>query len=142
MISEEDKYRIKRSASQQKAMLFLIENKIFGDYAGVLLISAILGFLNNKKLPIDKQASDSVQITFFDSEARNIIKLIAFLDSGNSSIINSMDKYQIFEEYAYAGFPILLEKLEIDKDAIEKNNCVINQLLVLKKYDSLVNQLM
>lgn len=138
---EEEKYRVKRSESQQKAMLFLIDNKIFVGYADVLIISAIIGFINKSKKPIEKQASDPVQISFFGPEAKSIIKLIAFLDSGDPGIINRMDKFQIFEEYANAGFPILLEKLELDSGSIAKGDCTVNKLQVLKRYDSIVHQI-
>ena len=109
-----NKYRIKRSASQQEAMLKLVNAKVFDQYKDILMISAMIGFANQTKRQIDKEASDGVLMQFFSPRDYDVMDLIAYADRKEQSIINDDAKYDIFSSYANAGFPILLNKLEID----------------------------
>lgn len=109
-------FRIKRSASQQELMQKMIQAKIFSQYKDILMISAIIGYLNNRYLPIEKVASDGVLMQFFNDKDYNIIDLIAYSRKKEQSIIKSDEKYDIFSSYANGGFPILVKKLGIDQN--------------------------
>ena len=65
-------FRIKRSASQQELMQKMIQAKIFSQYKDILMISAIIGYLNNRYLPIEKVASDGVLMQFFNDKDYNL----------------------------------------------------------------------
>lgn len=124
-IYTDDKYRVKRNAEYQDDMLLLINNDIFPSYASVLMISAIIGYLNNQYVPIVKQAQDGVQTSFFSEHDKDFIDFIAFAHTKKQKILgqngaleDGSTKYNIFESYANGGFPILLQKLKIDGDDI------------------------
>lgn len=106
-------FRIKRNASQQEAMQRLVGAKIFDAYKDILMISAIIAFNIGRYSPIEKAASDGVLMQFFSAMDYDIIDLIAYAHKKEQNVITSNEKYEIFSAYANAGFPILLDKLEI-----------------------------
>ena len=109
------KIRIKRSADQQEMMQKLLSgNKIFDAYRDILVISAVIGFVNGKYIPIEKQASDGVLMQFFTETDYDLMDLIAFSHAKEQAILKSDEKYEIFSAYANGGFPILLDILGVD----------------------------
>lgn len=129
------KYRIKRSAEHEEKMRYLIQEiKIFEDYSQILMLSAIIGYNNNLFVPFTNYASDGVQIQFFTETDYDIIDFIAYGRLKQQSILKDSKKYEIFENYAYAGFPLLVDKLGID--FIDKNNN--DRLSILKKLYALL----
>lgn len=115
-----NQFRIKRNALQQEAMQKLTNAKVFDAYKDILMISAMIGYTNGVYKPIEKAASDGVLMQFFSPRDYDVMDLIAYAHKREQSIINSDEKYEIFSSYANAGFPILLDKLEItDIDAID-----------------------
>jgi dnd system-associated protein 4 len=126
-IYSNNRYRIKRNATQEADMRKLVENGIFSSYADILTISAIVGYVNKRFVSIEKTAQDAVQLNFFSEEDRDIMDHIAYAHSKQQSILRKDEKYEIFEKYANGGFPILLEKLDID------SNEEIDRSLVLFK---------
>lgn len=121
-IYTDDKYRLRRNTEHQEMMLKLIQAGVFSQYADILMISAILGYLNKQFIPIEKTAQDRVQITFFSEQDKDFIDFVAFAHEKKQIILNTNDdtqkynKYMIFENYANGGFPILINKLEISND--------------------------
>lgn len=111
-----NQFRVKRSASQQEMMLKLTHAGIFDSYKDILMISAIVGYINNQYTPIEKVASDGVLMQFFSPIDYDIIDLIAYAHKKEQNIINSDEKYDIFSLYANGGFPILIDRLCIDKN--------------------------
>ncbi len=110
------KIRIKRSADQQEMMQRLMSgNKIFDAYRDILVISAVVGFVNERFVPIEKQASDGVLMQFFTETDYDLMDLIAFSHAKEQAILKSDEKYEIFSAYANGGFPLLLEMLGIDE---------------------------
>ena len=129
----DNNYRVKRSAEQEEAMRYLINDlKVFQSYSQILVISALIGYSNKTKNPIKKTASDGVLMQFFDEKNYDIMNLLAYADQQVQSILTSqgVEKYNIFESYANGGFPILVEKLEIDLVDRTKNN----RLEILRRY--------
>lgn len=109
------KVRIKRSADQQEMMQKLLSgNKIFDAYRDILVISAVIGFVNGKYTPIEKQASDGVLMQFFTETDYDLMDIIAFSHSREQAILKSDEKYEIFSAYANGGFPILLDLIGVD----------------------------
>ena len=125
-IHTDDKYRIRRNADYQDLMLKLTNSGVFSQYADILMISAILGYLNKQFVPINKVAQDRVQITFFSEQDKDFIDFIAFAHEKKQKILSGLEdsqkysKYTIFENYANGGFPILINKLGIDSDQNEE----------------------
>ena len=113
-IYENRSFRIKRSASQQEDMKRLWEANIFDGYKDILMISAIIAFNIGSFIPIEKAASDGVLMQFFSDKDLDIIDLIAYAHKKEQTVITSDEKYEIFSSYANAGFPILLEKLDLN----------------------------
>jgi len=109
------KYRIKRSAEQQEMMQKLINgNKIFNAYRDIIVLAAVVGYVNHAYVPVIKPASDAVLMQFFTETDYDLIDLIAYAHTQEQAILKEDGKYEIFEAYANGGFPILLELLEID----------------------------
>ena len=111
-ISVDLKYRIKRSKVYEKEMEELRRAKIFSSYRDILVLSAAIGYANNRFEPVDTPASDGVLMQFFENEDRNLMDLLAFLHTKNQKILYESEKYQYFEGYANGGFPILLKLLD------------------------------
>lgn len=109
------KYRIKRSADQQEMMPKLISgNKVFNAYRDIMVLSAVVGYVNHAFIPVTKPASDGVLMQFFTETDYDLMELIAYAHAQEQAILKEDGKYEIFEAYANGGFPILLELLEID----------------------------
>jgi len=111
----------------------LVESKIFSAYADILTMSAIVGYNNKQYLPIDKAASDGVLMQFFTEEDKDLMDMLAYSHSGKQSVLRDDEKYEIFENYANGGFPIMLNKLEIDN-----SEEVIDRKRVLTQYFALL----
>lgn len=106
------KYRMKRSKIYEKEMEELRKAKILSSYRDILVISATIGYSNNRFEPVEKPASDGVLMQFFSNEDRNLMDLLAFIKTNNHKILHNSEKYQYFEGYANGGFPILLKLLD------------------------------
>ena len=106
------KYRIKRSKIYEKEMEELRKAKIFSSYRDILVLSATIGYTNNRFKPVEKPASDGVLMQFFSNEDENLMDLLAFIKTNNQKILHSSEKYQYFEGFANGGFPILLKLLD------------------------------
>lgn len=114
--------RIKRNALHQESMKLLIDTNIFSGYKDILMISAVIGYNENKYEPIAKVASDGVLMSFFNEKDYDVIDLLAYSRKKEQMIVKSDEKYEIFSSYANAGFPILLEKLGIaGKDSLQND---------------------
>ena len=111
-VSVDMKYRIKRSKIYEKEMEELRKAKIFSSYRDILVLSATIGYANNRFKPVENPASDGVLMQFFSNEDRNLMDLLAFIKTENQGILHNSEKYQYFEGYANGGFPILLKLLD------------------------------
>jgi|GEM_PF-3410626 hypothetical protein len=131
-------FRIKRSASQQELMQKMIQAKIFSQYKDILMISAIIGYLNNRFIPIEKAASDGVLMQFFNEKDYNIIDLIAYARKKEQNIITSDEKYEIFSTYANGGFPILVKQLGINEN--QEINTDEAKKIIIKYYTLLLSK--
>ena len=110
------KVRIKRSADQQEMMQKLLSGfKVFDAYRDILVISAVIGYVNKAYKPIERQASDGVLMQFFTENDYDLMDLLAYSHAKEQTILKSDEKYEIFSAYANGGFPILLELLDIDE---------------------------
>lgn len=111
-VSVDTKYRMKRSKIYEKEMEELRKAKIFSSYRDILVLSATIGYANNRFEPVEKPASDGVLMQFFSNEDQNLMDLLAFIKTNNHKILYNSEKYQYFEGYANGGFPILLKLLD------------------------------
>lgn len=128
-------YRFKRSANQEERMRYLVHDlRLFRSYSQILMVSAVIGYNKGAYCPITASASDTVQMTTFQEKDRDVIDFIAFAYMKEQSILNSDEKYAIFEAFANGGFPILFDKLGIDFQNKEKND----RVALMKKYLSLL----
>ena len=96
-------------------MLKLIRDaQLFKDYSKVLMISAVVGYINDASEQIEHNG-EPVQLSFFSERDRDVIDLLAYASTEDQTILDREEKYEIFERYANGGFPILLERLGVDK---------------------------
>lgn len=131
----DNNYRIKRNAIYEDQMRYLWQDlKLFQTYAQILMISAMIGYINHRKLKIEKAASDGVLMQFFSERNYDFMDFIAYADTKNQAVLSTNEKYEIFEQYANGGFPILLDKLDIDFVDKSRND----RNVLLKRYFSLL----
>ena len=136
-IKVNQRYRIKRNAKYEEQMRYLTQDlKIFQDYSSLLVVSAIIGFLNDTYVPIEKTATDGVLMQFFSEKHYDLMDLLAYSRVKEQSVLTAEDdrKYTIFEAYANGGFPILVEKLGVDFVDKSKND----HLEILRQYYTLL----
>lgn len=141
-------YRIKRSAFQQEKMQKIIRANIFESYKDILMISAVIGYNEQRYIPIEKAASDGVLMSFFTQKDYDIIDLIAYSYKKEQTIIKDDKKYEIFESFANGGFPILIEKLglsfeneEISKDEARKAQSKYYSMLLSGEFIPTINDM-
>ncbi len=132
-IEKGTQYRFARNANYQEKMRRLSDDlKLFSGYKDIMMPSAIIGFKNGLYKEIDNVASDRVQLAFFSEKDLEIIDLIAYAHTKDQKVLKSKEKYEIFECYANAGFPILYDKLEITSDTtIDKREELLNKYYLL-----------
>ena len=129
------KYRIKRSAAQEKQMQYLTQDlKLFQSYSQVVMASAIVGYINDKCLFITEPASDGILMQFFTQRDYDVMDFLAYAYKKEQAVLKTTEKYDIFSAYANGGFPILVKKLGVNFDDPEKND----RLAILRKYYSLL----
>jgi dnd system-associated protein 4 len=90
--------------------------KLFPTIRELLTFSAIVGFNNKLRLPLNKSfGTEDIQgVVYEDTEALEYIWLIAVAVTGNVEILqDGREKKcaQIYEEYANGGLKIISEKL-------------------------------
>jgi dnd system-associated protein 4 len=110
---------------------------LFESYRDILVLSAVIGYVNKKYTPIEKAASDGVLMQFFTAHDHDLMDLIAFAHKKEQTILKSDEKYEIFSSYANGGFPILLEELQITPTTeIDKN---LQENLLIKLHAKLLS---
>lgn len=114
-IYTDPKYRIKRNATQQEQMQYLIQElKIFQSYSQIIMLSAVIGYKNKLFIPIESPASDGVLMQFFTQRDYDMIDFIAYAHKKEQIVLKKNEKYEILENYANGGFDLLVNKLGID----------------------------
>ncbi|MDE6407604.1 MAG: hypothetical protein K2K48_02010 [Anaeroplasmataceae bacterium] len=114
-IYTDPKYRIKRNATQQEQMQYLIQElKIFQSYSQIIMLSAVIGYNNKLFIPIESPASDGVLMQFFTQRDYDMIDFIAYAHKKEQIVLKKNEKYEILENYANGGFDLLVNKLGID----------------------------
>lgn len=134
-------YRIKRNIEQEEQMRYLVnELKVFKSLSSVLVVSAIIGYNNGINYPFEKSA-EPVLMQFFTDDNYDIMNLLGYAFQKNQSIFKKMDgnkpnnkQFEIFEKYANAGFPILIDKLGVNLVNKEKND----RRTIIRKYYSML----
>lgn len=134
-------YRIKRNIEQEEQMRYLVnELKVFKSLSSVLVVSAIIGYNNGINYPFEKSA-EPVLMQFFTDDNYDIMNLLGYAFQKNQSIFKKMDgnkpnnkQFEIFEKYANAGFPILIDKLGVNFVNKEKND----RRTIIRKYYSML----
>lgn len=106
------RYRIRRSTDLEDKMKSLRDARIFDSYRDMMMISALLGYINKSYKDIDKPSQDGVLMQFFNDYDYNLMDLLAFAHTKDHTILMKDEKYQIFECYANGGFPYLLHLLD------------------------------
>lgn len=134
-------YRIKRNSEHETQMRYLVnELKVFKSLSSVLVVSAIIGYNNGINYPFEKSA-EPVLMQFFTDDNYDIMNLLAYAFQRDQSIFKKMDgnkpnnrQFEIFEKYANAGFPILVEKLGVNFNEKEKND----RRTIIRRYYSML----
>lgn len=130
----DQRYRIKRSQTQEDAMRYLVnELKVFKSLSHLLVVSAVVGYNNHLNPPIEKNA-EPVLMNSFSERSYDIMNFLAYANVGNQSVLKGLQQFPIFESYAFGGFPIVLDKLGVDLVDKNKND----RKAIIRRYYSLL----
>lgn len=132
-----NQYRIRRNASQATAMKKLVDAHIFTQYKDILMISALIGYNENRYVEIEK-AGEPLLMQFFKDRDYDIIDLMVFAHKKDQQILKQEEKYKVFESYANGGFPILLKKLGLENIDEMESIGIEDARTIQKKYYSLL----
>lgn len=89
------------------------ENNYFDNMKDVLVLAAVLGFINNNQLPFSKTGGEAIKEHIFQDDL-NIFDIIAILSTGDIKILldeKREDKYKLIEEYAHGGIKYLVDNI-------------------------------
>jgi len=108
---------IVQALSGERAYIFDESGKkLFPTIRELLTFCALLGYYNNKRVPLDKLAgTEDIQgVTYEDTEALEFIWLIGLAETMNLETLKDGNEKicsQIFEEYANGGLDLLSHHL-------------------------------
>lgn len=115
------------------------ERKFFNQYWQPFAWAAIIGFINNRPIPItDKYDSDVFKYSVINNQAPDILKSLIVMAIGKfkkdiqneESLLNDTNEItRILDEYANGGFEIISRKLEKNPDYFYEHNIFIEDLL-------------
>lgn len=130
----DQRYRIKRSQSQEDAMRYLVnELKVFKSLSHLLVVSAVIGYNNDQHNEFEKNA-ESVLMNSFSERSYDIMNFLAYAYVKEQSVLKEQKQFAHFESYAHGGFPILIDKLGIDLVDKSKND----RKTIIRKYYQLL----
>lgn len=85
----------------------------FDNMKDVLVLSAVLGFMQNCPKTFSKPGGDAIKEHIFQDDM-NIFDIISILSTGDIKIIlneNHDEKYKLIEEYAHGGIQYLVNNI-------------------------------
>ena len=130
----DQRYRIKRSQSQEDAMRYLVnELKVFKSLSHLLVVSAVIGYNNDQHNEFEKNA-EHVLMNSFSERSYDIMNFLAYAYVKEQSVLKEQKQFVHFESYAHGGFPILVDKLGIDLVDKSKND----RKTIIRKYYQLL----
>lgn len=133
-------YRFKRNIEHENYMKYLINDaKLFQQYKDIMMLSALIGYENNLYEDINKSASDGVLMSFFSHDDRVIIDLLAYAHTKDQHILQSREKYHIFEKYYNGGFVALLQLLDLTENHLTIYDEEFFKELALKLYRIIIS---
>mgnify|MGYP003303104766 FL=1 len=130
----DQRYRIKRSQSQEDSMRYLVnELKVFKSLSHLLVVSAVIGYNNDQHNEFEKNA-EPVLMNSFSERSYDIMNFLAYAYVKEQSVLKEQKQFVHFESYAHGGFPILIDKLGIDLVDKSKND----RKTIIRKYYQLL----
>lgn len=89
------------------------ETGYFENMKDVLVLSAVLGIISNRKMSFSKTGGDAIKEHIFQDDM-NIFDIISIISTGDIKILlneNRDEKYKLIEEYAHGGIDYLVENI-------------------------------
>jgi len=115
------------------------ERKFFNQYWQPFAWSAIIGFINDKRVPLPNKVDDDVfKYSVMNNQCPDVLKALIIIAIGKlnmsfeDEMINPLDVkdiVNIIDEYANGGFEIISRKLDNDPDYFYDHNTFIFDLL-------------
>ena len=115
--------RVRRSKDKERLFDALVDKETkfwFRQRADVFTLAACVGYYYGKQEQFE-QTSEAIMWDFFSSDSKNVLKMIAFVDTQDPNMLleNTEDKgdkmLKIVESYANAGLRII-EKSIVDAE--------------------------
>ena len=92
----DQRYRIKRNSEQEEQMRYLVNDlKLFKSLSQLLVVSAVIGFINEKSRPFDKNA-EPVLMNSFSERSYDMMNFIAYAEKKDQSVLKDGKQYQFF----------------------------------------------
>jgi len=105
--------------------------KILPSYRDLMVFSAMIGFHNNKKIPVNDRAFEIPQRVFESNEADAYVYLCALQDQKEGEIFrekNENECWKIFESYANSGLEIIDTWLLDSPGDIDGVDTILNEM--------------
>ena len=109
----------KPEAYEKYYQILIRDAKFFTTLKDVFMLSAVIGFKNNVRLPFSKNGGDPIKSHIFDEEDFNIMDIIAIETTKDLKILlseNKDEKYKMIEEYAHAGIKYIVDNIFIGEE--------------------------
>jgi len=132
-----NKIRIKREETHSEMSKKLTETMVFETYRDVLMVSAAIGYLKygDQKLEKVLKTAETILMQYFSEYDYDTFDLLAYVYTKDQSIIKDDEKYEIFSSYTKAGFPFLLDALDL---GFSEPSEFSNKELAFRYYDLLL----
>lgn len=132
---DQNNYRVKRDSSKEEEMRYLVNDlKLFKNLGQLIMVCAVIGYNNNKYRPFEKSA-EAVQLGFFTKKSYDMMNFIAYASKKDQSVLKDNNQFKYLEYYANGGFPILIDKLQInfeDRSKNDRNKLLLEYYSLLK----------
>ncbi len=115
------------------------DRKFFNQYWQPFAWATIIGFLNDKRVPLtEKYDTDVFKYSVINNQAPDILKSLIIMaigkfesnnEQGIELLKNPNEIVKIIDEYANGGFEIISRKLDKNPDYFYEHNIFIEDLL-------------
>lgn len=136
--------RARRPKSKEELFNILVDKEnsfSFHQRADIFALAACVGYFHNKSVPFD-QSSEPIIWEFFTIDNRNVLKIIAFLESKDPNVLlentedNGDKMLKIVEAYANGGLGIIEQRLvEAETKGLDRLDAFFE--LIMEPYTSL-----
>ena len=106
---------------------YLVKEHFFDTLREVFIVSTIIGFNNDIKIPFTKSGGDPIKEHLFSADDKNIMDCIALYSTQDTSILlneKSKEEAKLIEEFAHGGIQYISEHLFNGKTVLTTDDII------------------